>query len=265
MIVLESLSRFYGQTAAVDDVSLEVRRGEIFSFLGMNGAGKTTTLKMIVGILRPTMGKVLIRGLDVQTHSSQIKRTIGYISDRPYLYSKLSANEFLKFISVLYGMDRKSAEEAIEEQLRHFELLHARKRLIGSFSHGMKQRLATCAAMLHRPEILVVDEPMVGLDPRGAKLMKATLKAYAQRGGTVFLSTHSLDVAEEISHRIGIIHRGQLAAEGTVGELRTLTGVSSLEDVFLAITGSSITEDHEVDVDLSSFAPDDQQGEFVVV
>ena len=195
-IILNSITRCFGQNIAVDNLSLEVRRGEVFSFLGMNGAGKTTTLRMMAGVLRPSSGQIIIGGLDLAEYPEQVKRTIGYIPDRPYLYGRLTAREFLVFVAALYGLTGEQAELCIEEFLGKYELLKVQHQLIDSFSHGMKQRLATCAALLHRPSVLIVDEPMVGLDPHGAKLLKESFRSYAQSGIAIFLSPHSLNVAE---------------------------------------------------------------------
>ena len=244
-IVLSSLSRFFGPKVAVDNLSLEVTRGEIFSFLGMNGAGKTTTLRMMVGILRPTSGRIRIAGMDLAKTPEQVKRTIGYIPDRPYMYGRLTAREFLMFVAALYGITGEHAESASEKYLEKYELLNVQDQLIDSYSHGMKQRLATCAALLHDPSVLIVDEPMVGLDPHGAKLLKESFRSYAKQGVTIFLSTHSLNVAEEISDRIAIIHKAKLLCIGSVSELKDRYGESSIEQVFLKITGSEYVEDDD--------------------
>lgn len=245
-ISLSKLTRKYGTYLAVDDISLDVKRGEVFSFLGMNGAGKTTTIKMMVGILRPTSGNIVIEGCDLAENAESVKRIIGYIPDRPYLYGRLTAQEFLAFVATLYEVKEDFAQVRAAELLEHYELTEFKDRLIDSYSHGMKQRLATCAALIHEPKVLIVDEPMVGLDPHGAKLLKKSLQDYAASGLTVFLSTHSLNVAEEISSRIAIIHKGRMAIVGTLEELREKSGRKSLEEIFLAMTGSKFIEEEDV-------------------
>jgi ABC-2 type transport system ATP-binding protein len=245
-ILLSGLTKRYGDYVAVDNISLSVRRGEVFSFLGMNGAGKTTTIKMMVGILRPTLGNIAIEGLSLANNAEQAKKLIGYIPDRPYLYGRLTAKEFLEFVGALYGLEQESIYGRSNALLSHYELTEYQDRLIDSYSHGMKQRLATCAALLHEPKVLIVDEPMVGLDPHGTKLLKKSLQEYAGAGLTVFLSTHSLPIAEEISHRIAIIHRGRIAVIGTMEELKAQSGKKTLEEIFLVTTGSKFIEEEDV-------------------
>ena len=238
MIEISGLTKKYGPFTAVDQISLEVRRGEIFSFLGVNGAGKTTTLSMLVGVLQPTAGRIRIGGYDLDDEPERAKAITGYIPDRPYLYPKMTGREYLYFVSELYDVEEKTAEQRIDELLDVYALVEWQDELIESFSHGMKQRLATCGALINRPELLVVDEPMVGLDPHGAKLLKDSFRSYAREGMTIFLSTHSLNVAEELSHRVAIIHRGCILSVGTVEELHQLAGGthSGLEEVFLHLT-----------------------------
>lgn len=239
MIEIKNLTKCYGETIAVNNLSLSIEKGRIFSFLGMNGAGKTTTLRMLVGVLRQTKGEIFINGVNSRQDPISVKQIIGYIPDRPYLYAKLSGVEYLQFVGDLYGMAQSDIESRSEFLLEHYQLSGARDRLIESYSHGMKQRLATCGALLHSPQVLIVDEPMVGLDPHGARLLKQSLREYAERGMTVFLSTHSLNVAEEVSDLVGVIHRGELIFQGTVDEIRgEVQGGSdqSLEELFLEIT-----------------------------
>lgn len=240
MIELHGVSRDYGKFHAVQNIDLSVYRGEIFGFLGVNGAGKTTTLRMVTGILQPTSGSILVGGHDLLKNPREAKRITGYIPDRPYLYAKLTAREFLEFIGDLYEVPSDTRDAGIQRLLREYSLTEWENELIDSFSHGMKQRLATAAALLHSPKVLVIDEPMVGLDPHGAQLLKASLKQHAAAGMTIFLSTHSLHVAEELSHRVAIIDRGRIIAIGTVQELKTHAGreQSNLEDVFLQLTQS---------------------------
>jgi ABC-2 type transport system ATP-binding protein len=238
MIRLVKLTKVYKGLRAVDEVSLEVRKGTIFGFLGPNGAGKTTTIKMMAGILQPTSGQVVIDGLDLSKDPTQIKRRMGIVPDRPFLYEKLTGVEFLRLIAGLYEMNqRRSLGTRIDEVLERFDLLHWGDELIESYSHGMKQRLVMSAALLHRPKVLIVDEPMVGLDPRGARLVKDIFKEEAGKGTTIFMSTHSLEVAQELCREIGIIQAGKLIARGNAEELRRMANVEGgLERAFLKLT-----------------------------
>lgn len=242
MITLRNLSKKYGSFTAVNDISLEVPAGGIFAFLGVNGAGKTTTIKMITGILRPSSGSIYIGGFDLVREPMQAKSILGYIPDRPNIYSKLTGREFLYFICDLYRVGGKLAEKRIDEVLEEYSLTPWQEELVENYSHGMKQRLATCAALVHDPRILIVDEPMVGLDPHGARHLKEALKRYAQRGMTVFLSTHSLHVAEELANNIAIIDHGSILMTGTLEELRALTGHhnENLEQMFLELTQPNV-------------------------
>jgi ABC-2 type transport system ATP-binding protein len=246
MIRVEGLKKRYGTFEAVHGVDLHVRPGEVFGFLGPNGAGKTTTLKMIAGLLKPTEGSVVIADVDTAVDPVAAKRVIGYIPDRPYLYEKLTAREFLAFIGGIYGVGEAHVAERTVELLETFGLTRFTDELVEGFSHGMKQRLTLCAALLHHPRLLVVDEPMVGLDPAGAKLIKEVFRGMADDGRTVFLSTHTLDVAEAICDRVAIIVHGRIVAMGTVAELKDLhlNGDGKLEDVFLERVGQP--EDREV-------------------
>jgi len=239
MIRIESLSKSYGPIPAVRDLDLHVVAGEVFGFVGPNGAGKTTTLRMLAGLLRPSSGRVLVGGVDVADDPIGVKQMMGFIPDRPYIYEKLTGAEFLGFVAGLYGMDATVRNRRIPELLERFAILGRAESLVESYSHGMKQRLVMCSALLHEPTVLVVDEPMVGLDPAGARLIKDIFRELcADDERTVFLSTHSLDVAEELCDRIGIIHHGSLIALGTMAELRDRAGTrdSRLEDVFFRIT-----------------------------
>ncbi len=242
MITLERVTKRYGSFTAVDSVSLSIPAGGIFAFLGVNGAGKTTTIRMMTGILRPTTGTITVGGFDIVEQPLEAKSIIGYVPDRPNLYQKLTGREFLYFICDLYRMSRKHAERRIDETLEEYSLQQWQDDLIESYSHGMKQRLAACAALVHDPRVLVFDEPMVGLDPHGAKHLKESLKRYASQGLTVFLSTHSLHVAEELADFLAIIHRGSLLTAGTLDEIRTKTGrqkEEDLEHMFLELTSSA--------------------------
>ncbi len=240
LIETQHLVKRYGTFPAVNDVSFQVYGGEIFGFLGPNGAGKTTTLKMVVGLLQPTSGKVMVGGYDVQAQPLQAKAASGYVPDEPNLYPKLSARELLRFVGDLYEMDRAQVARRIDELLKLFDLLQAGDDLIESYSHGMRQKAALAAALMHDPHVLVLDEPTVGLDPRSARLIKDILRQLADRGAAVILSTHILEIAERMCDRIGIINKGQLIAVGTMSELRGLgTGATNLEDIFLQLTGGA--------------------------
>lgn len=238
MIRLIHLTKLYKGLRAVDDVNLEVREGIIFGFLGPNGAGKTTTIKMMAGVMKPTSGQIIINGMDISQSPAEVKRAVGFIPDRPFLYEKLTGMEFLRFMGGLYDLDHSSSLESRSlELLELFDLIHWRDELIESYSHGMKQRLVICAALLHRPKTLIVDEPMVGLDPRGARLVKDLFKAQADQGATIFMSTHSLEVAQEVCHEIAIIQAGRILAVGTAEDLKREAGVEgNLESIFLKLT-----------------------------
>ena len=241
MIAITNLVKRYGGFTAVDDVTLSVAPGEIHGFLGPNGAGKTTTLRMIAGLLQPTSGRVTVNGHDIAAEPEAAKASLGFIPDRPYLYEKLTAGEFLRFHGGLFGIDGNGIGDRVREMLDLFELRKWEDELVESFSHGMKQRLVMGAAFLHRPRAVVVDEPMVGLDPRGARLIKEIFRRMSDSGVSILMSTHTLEVAEEMSHRISIIHRGRLVAQGTVDEVRRLAGHpdGQLTSVFLKLTGGS--------------------------
>jgi ABC-2 type transport system ATP-binding protein len=241
MIAIHDLVKRYGTFAAVDGVSLEVTPGEIHGFLGPNGAGKTTTLRMVSGLLKPTAGYVLVNGHDMAKEPEAAKLSLGFIPDRPFIYEKLTGGEFLRFHGGLYGMDNGSLNGRVREMLELFELGRWEHELVESFSHGMKQRLVMCAAFLHRPRAVVVDEPMVGLDPRGARLIKDVFRTMAARGVAILMSTHTLEVAQEMCDRISIILKGRIIARGTVAEIRALgdSHDDQLTSVFLKLTGGS--------------------------
>jgi len=237
MIKIENLGKKFGELWAVRDLNLEVRKSEIFAFLGPNGAGKTTTLKLITGLLRPTTGRIEIAGYDIQTQPLQVKKLLAYIPDEPYLYEKLTGREFLNFVAELYAVPESEREDKIQEFIEYFEMSSYIDDLIQGYSHGMKQRLIFSSAFIHNPQILVIDEPLVGLDPASARKVKHLLREKAIQGLTVFVSTHTLSFAEEIAHRIGIIDNGNLVAVGDLNELKTKSGVEGkLEEVFLKIT-----------------------------
>ncbi len=237
MITIEHVSKKFGDKEVVHDLSLEIPKGELFAYLGPNGAGKTTTIKMLTGLLAPTSGRILIKDYDVEKQPLQAKRLISYVPDLPYLYEKLTPAEFLTFIGNLYGINGAPLEKSINHFLTFFDLREDRGALIEDLSHGMRQRLVFSAALLHDPEVLIIDEPMVGLDPRSARLVKDVLRDKANSGATVFMSTHSLADVEELADRIGILNRGRLIAVGTFEELTRMAGRGErLEDVFLRLT-----------------------------
>jgi len=241
MIRVTDLVKKYGDFMAVDGVSLDVAPGEIHGFLGPNGAGKTTTIRMIAGLLKPTAGRVEIDGHDLAREPEKAKRALGFIPDRPFLYEKLTAAEFLRFHAGLYGEDGDAVETRARELLGLFDLAAWSDELVESFSHGMKQRLVMCAAFLHQPRAVLVDEPMVGLDPRGAHLIKDVFREMSRKGVAILMSTHTLEVAQEMCDGISIILTGKIIARGTVDELRALAGGEDqhLTPVFLKLTGGS--------------------------
>ena len=238
MIEIAGLTKRYGDFLAVNSLDLNVGAGEILGFLGPNGAGKTTTIRMLMGILKPTSGRVLLGGHDVQREPEKAKALAGFIPDRPFIYEKLSGNEFLQFAGKIHGVESSRLRRRAGELLELLELTRWQDERIEGYSHGMKQRIVVCAALLHEPRILIVDEPMVGMDPRGARTLKDLFRALAENGTTVFLSTHSISVAEEICHRIGIIQSGRLIACGSAAEIhaRSANRDGNLESVFLELT-----------------------------
>jgi ABC-2 type transport system ATP-binding protein len=238
MIELKGLTKRYGNLAAVDNLNLLIPKGEIFGFIGPNGAGKTTTINMIGGILAPTSGTVMICGINMEWDPEKAKRKIGFIPERPYLYEKLTGMEFLKFIADLYGVGEDVFLIKSQEKLEMFFLSDWSDDLIESYSHGMKQRLVMAAALVHDPEVIIVDEPMVGLDPLAIKMVKNLFRSLAKQGTTIFISTHTLKVAEDICDRIGIIHKGALIASGTPEDLKRQVNETDadLEQVFIRLT-----------------------------
>ena len=239
MIRLNALTKRYGKFTAVDGIDLDVPRGELFGLLGPNGAGKTTTIRMIAGILRPTSGTVTVGGIDIQARPLEAKARLGYIPDRPFVYDKLTGGEFLRFAAALWGMQGPAVERRIDELLELFELSPWKGELTEAYSHGMRQKLIIAGALVHRPEVIVVDEPMVGLDPKSSRLLKDLFREFVVRGGTVLMSTHTMEIAEVMCDRIAIVYRGRIAAQGTMAELRQQTSSEgmSLEDLFLKLTG----------------------------
>lgn len=237
MIELEHIVKKFGDLTAVNDVSLTVPQGEFFAVLGPNAAGKTTTIRMIAGLLKPTSGITRVAGFDMQEQPLEAKRRLAYVPDFPFLYDKLTPSEFFRFISDLFRIREERLQETSRDLVPRFGLEPFMEQPIDSLSHGTRQRVAIVAALLHDPQVFVIDEPMVGLDPHHARVVKDILKERSRRGMTVFLSTHQLAVAEEVADRIGIMHQGRLVAVGTAEELRRRSGVSGpLEQAFLALT-----------------------------
>ena len=245
MIAVQNLVKQYGAFAAVDGVTLDVRPGEIHGFLGPNGAGKTTTLRMIAGLLKPTAGRVVVNGHDMAVEPECAKASLGFIPDRPFIYEKLTAGEFLRFHAGLYGLHGSGVDTRARDMLELFDLARWEHQLVESFSHGMKQRLVMAAAFMHQPRAVAVDEPMVGLDPRGARLIKDVFRRMSERGVAILMSTHTLEVAQEMCHRISIILKGRIIAQGTVDEVRRMAGGHDehLTSVFLKLTGGSALQE----------------------
>jgi ABC-2 type transport system ATP-binding protein len=252
VIRINQLTKRYGRFTAVDGIDLAVPKGELFGFLGPNGAGKTTTFRMIAGILRPTSGSIEVGGIDINRRPLEAKARLGFIPDRPFVYDKLTGAEFLRFAAALYGQQGVAVERRIDELLELFELTRWKNELTESYSHGMRQKLIISGALVHRPEVIVVDEPMIGLDPRSARLLKDLFRQFVDRGGTVLMSTHTLEVAETMCDRIAIIHGGKIIASGTMSELQTQTSSEhlGLEDLFLKLTGGM--REHQLDTILDA-------------
>jgi len=238
MIKVTNLTKKYGDHVAVNDLHLEIKPGELFGFLGPNGAGKTTTIKMMTGILKPSEGTIIVANQDVQKNPSQAKKAVGYVPDDPYLYDRLTAREHIQFVGGLYGLTKSEVAERSKSLFNVFGMNGWVDKRCEEFSHGMRQKLVFCSALVHQPAVLVVDEPMVGLDPQSSRLVKDLMKQYADQGNTVFVSTHVLSVAEELCDRIGIINKGRLIEVGTLAELRLKAAGSNanLESVFLDLT-----------------------------
>ncbi|MFC1661287.1 ABC transporter ATP-binding protein [Gemmatimonadota bacterium] len=245
MLELEGVTKRYGHFTAVDRIDLFVPRGRIYGFLGPNGAGKTTTIRMVSGVLLPTAGRISIGGDDLASDPEGAKSRLGYIPDRPYLYEKLTGGEFLRFVAGLWGETGAGTGARAQRLLKLFNLWDWQNELIDSYSHGMRQKLLIISAFLHRPEVIVVDEPMVGLDPRSARILKDLFRTYAENGGTVFLSSHTLEVVEVLCDLLAIIHQGRIIAQGTLEELQAEAdaGEARLEEIFLKVTGGDEASD----------------------
>lgn len=238
MIKTQNLRKTFGANVAVADLNLDIAEGEFFCFLGPNGAGKTTTIKMLTGLIKSVSGMAFIGGFDVQANPIETKRLLGYIPDHPFLYEKLTGNEFMRFVAGLYDMPKENLGKEIEELLETFEITKVADQLIENYSHGMRQKLSFASCFLHKPRVVIVDEPWVGLDPKNIRKVKDFLKQKTvEEGLTVLMSTHTLSIAEEVADRIGIINLGHLLHTGTVEEIIALAdSQSSLEDVFLELT-----------------------------
>lgn len=237
MIEFQHVTRCYGNRVAVDQLNLSVGKGELLALLGHNGAGKTTSLKMLVGLLRPTVGSVQINGYEVASNAREASKYVGYVPDQPYLYDKLSGREFLEFVGEMYGLSSAEVREAVEREAERFQLQGFLDQLTESYSHGMRQRTVFAAALIHQPEVLVVDEPMVGLDPHSIRLVKDLLRNYINQGKTVLMSTHTLSIAEEICDRVAVMKTGQLLFHGPINELSKVVPDAgrSLESLYLAL------------------------------
>lgn len=237
MIQAHSLTKDFGALRAVNNLSLDIPQGEFFAFLGPNAAGKTTTIKMLVGLLQPTEGRSIVAGHNVQTHPELAKAQIAYVPDIPHLYDKLTSQEFMRFTGDLFNVERSVSLKRTDALFEQFHLKNYRHELTENLSHGTRQRLVICSALLHDPKVIIIDEPMVGLDPQHARIVKEELKTRSRAGTTVFLSTHTLNIAQEIADRIGIIHKGKLIAVGTLDELRQKAEAATgdLESLFFAL------------------------------
>ena len=246
MIEIKNLSKDYGTILAVDNLSLHVPKGELFCFLGPNGAGKTTTIKIMTGLLKPTSGTALIDGVDITKDPISAKKGVGYIPDMPYLYERLTTTEFFTFTGQLYDVPATTIEAELEKSFELFGLKEHSKALVKDLSHGLKQRLIYASTLLHRPKVMFVDEPLIGLDPYTIRLIKDLLKNHTRAGMTIFLTTHILALAQDIADRIAIINHGKILAIGTLDELREKHGGNDLEDLFLKLTGGTEKPDTSV-------------------
>jgi ABC-2 type transport system ATP-binding protein len=242
MIKIRNLSKYFGKTKAVNNLNLEVHDGELFTLLGPNGAGKTTTVKMITGLILPTKGEIHINQVDLLNKPEKAKKMIAYVPDEPFLYPELSGREFIFFVSRLYGMEKETIENVMENLFEEFRVGSWIDMPSSEYSHGMRQKVIFIQALIHNPEVLIIDEPMVGLDPVSARTVKGLLRDSVDKGRSVFMSTHSLPLAEEISDRVGVIDRGCLIKKGTVSELKESIGAtdSTLEEVYFKLTEEEV-------------------------
>ena len=262
MIELIHVSKSYGTKPAVNDLDLRIGAGELFAFLGPNGAGKTTTIKMLCGLLFPTSGSIRIAGFDLETQGKEARQHVSYVPDTPFLYEKLTGRELLQFVADMYRMPSATATRRIDEMIALFTLGAFVDDLTQNYSHGMRQRTVFASALLHEPRVLIVDEPTVGLDPLGIRLLKDVLRNETKRGATVFLSTHSLDVAQELSDRIGVIHQGRLIGCGNLDELRQRADLNgTLEEVFLKMTDEEKAPAETRFQELEPLSPPRERGE----
>ena len=245
MLELSGLTKAFGSFMALDHVDLRVERGEVFGFLGPNGAGKTTTLRLVTGLARPTSGSARVCGFDVQQQPEEAKRRVGFISDRPFLYEKLTGMEFLRFVGGVWGMSRAAIQEQGDRWLEAFSLQGWAGEPLESYSHGMRQRILFCGALIHEPQLLIMDEPMVGLDPRGARTLKQVVRQLASGGTTVILSTHTLEVVDQVCDSVAIIDRGKIVTSGTLEEVRRAHDAEGdrLEELFLRLTAEGDSDE----------------------
>ncbi|KPJ85328.1 hypothetical protein AMJ57_03545 [Parcubacteria bacterium SG8_24] len=237
VLELRSVTKRFGENPAVKDLSLIVHPGETYGLIGPNGSGKTTTIKMIAGLYRPTSGRILVQGYDLEESPVRVKSYLGYIPDDPAAYDRLTGREFLEFVGEVFGMDRKLRDGRIADLLEGYGISDLAEGLFGEFSRGTKQKIAICAALLHDPSLLLIDEPVVGLDPESIRITKQLLKEFTDKGGAILMSTHTLPVAEELCQRFGLLKKGKVVAEGSKRNLRETAGLQrgSLEELFLAL------------------------------
>lgn len=242
-IIVAEVSKSFGKTKAVNNLALEVQPGEIRGLLGPNGSGKSTTMKMILGVLKPDSGKITICGIDVGSEPLEAKKHMGYVPETPFLYEYLSAGEYLDLVGVAYGLDQTQRKKRVADMLQALQMDKHVNEVMSGFSQGMRQKIALISALVHKPKVLILDEPLNGLDPRSARIVKEILNRLAGEGVAILFSTHILEIADAICHKITIISNGSTIAEGTSQEIKTLAGLksSTLEDVFLKLTGSEDT------------------------
>lgn len=251
LLVIDGLHKRYGSFVAVDSLSFQINRGEVFGFLGPNGAGKTTTMKCCTGLLRPTRGRIVVGGFDIVEQPAQAKAFLGYVQDNPLFYDKLTGAEFAAFMAGLFGVDEVAARKRLDGLFNLFDMSAEKNQLIQGYSRGMRQKTGLIAALIHQPELLVLDEPTANLDPKSARTVKDVIRSTASHGNAVFLSTHIMEIAERLCDRIAIINKGQILAIGTMEELQKLRTGKTLEDIFLELTGVSDQETQSILAELS--------------